>query len=231
MVLNSPPDTAFLDIEIKSGASATLYDTISYIKIDTYDDSSSPLVNGIFGDSGTNTLKVNGYLASSVSLGDGDDTFTNQYITGQLNGSAIVVDRYGIVGVTRGDVSLGAGNDTFTNTTNSLVGVVSGSGTATINLGADNDTLTNSGTINVADIILGDGTNTVTNNTGASIKVDLTTITGGSGVDTVNNSGTITGHIDLLGSNDVISNTSTGTIDITGTAIDMGDNDDTLTNA
>ena len=170
---------------------------------------------GIFNNSGTITASNADVTSDSTGLLMSLDT-----ATGSITNSGTITALYAIEvtpanftfaditllnsGALEGHVNLGDGNNDITNTVTGIIGAVDGSSNVTLasdlTTGSGDDTLNNAGRI-TGDVDLGDGTNTVTNSTGARIDGAVTL---GAGNDTLTNAGTIIGDIDFGAGDDKV---------------------------
>jgi hypothetical protein len=176
------------------------------------------------------TNAATGIINAGVAAGLGNDQLSNSgIVNGAINlgdGANIVVNLMGAV--IAGPLTLGIGNDGVRN---------EGTFTGQLALGDGNNVLINNANGILADVLAGNGNDTVTNlgrtgsialGNGSNQLNNAGTVTGaltgGSSDDTVVNSGALI-SVSLGAGNDVLSNSST----ISG-AVNLGDGDDTLLN-
>lgn len=175
----------------------------------------------IFGDvataDGADGFINAGHLYGKADMGDGNDTFTNA-ATGVVsagNGNLGPLDA----------VDLGRGNDTAT-----LAGKIFGN----VDLGDGNDTLSVSGGI-FGDVFTGPGADSVTLAASGLITGSVFLFDGNNALTNAGSIGSnilqaagenVAGVVGLVG-NDLLTNTSTGTIDY---GVDLGGGADTITN-
>ena len=141
----------------------------------------------------------NGTRNDALFLGDGDDNITNE-----------------AGGIIDGNINVAGGDDSFTNS-GTIIGL------DTLDLAAGNDSIINNSSI-TANLVLGDGNDTVTLNAGGNIMGDLS---GGDGDDSVTSNAMISGDITLGDGNDAL------TVNVSGASgsVNVGAGDDTITNA